>query len=206
LNNKTIKLQNINPQQFYKKFCSVNLDDYVMVGNVPLTNKPYYKKFRRSYSDSIESKSFSEYINLPFEEFQELCITQLKNNMPVLFSCENRKYRNLTSTVLDTRLFDYEKYLGVKDMSKSQALESFDITLRHLMVFRGVHIENGKPVRWKVEDSCGEENRIHGYYVMNQNFFEKCVCQACIHKSFLSKKQLDVANSKPILCSYRGLI
>ncbi len=91
-------------------------------------------------------------------------------------------------------------------MSKRQAIESFDINLKHFMVFRGVHIENELPIRWKVEDSAGAENRINGYYVMNQNFFEKCVFQACIHKKFLSDKQIKASNLKPIICNFRGLI
>ncbi len=206
INNNLVELNSITPQKFHQMFCKIDLDDFVIVGNIPITNKPFYKKFRRAYSGNIIGKSFSDYINLPFIEFQNLCITQLKNNMPVLFACDNKKYRNLESTILDTRLFDFEKYLSVNDMSKRQAIESFDINLKHFMVFRGVHIENELPIRWKVEDSAGAENRINGYYVMNQNFFEKCVFQACIHKKFLSDKQIKASNLKPIICNFRGLI
>lgn len=205
LNNKVVNLQNITPQDFHKKFCSINLDDYVMVGNVPLECKPYFKKYRRAYSGNVIGKSYSEFINLPFKEFQNLCIKQLKNGIPVFFTCDNRKYRDTNSTILDTRLFNFDTF-GIKNMTKKQDIESADINLRHCMVFRGVHIENNKSVRWKVEDSAGEENRIGGYYIMNQNFFKQCVFQACIHKKFLSKKQLNVLNQAPILCNFRGLI
>ncbi len=201
-NKKKHIINKISPQEFYKKYSSINLDDFVLVGNVPIKNFPYYSRFRKAYSGNIEDKSFIEFINLPQEEFTNLIVTQLKNNLPVCFACENKKYRNKESTILDTRLFDYEKFFGIKDMNKAQALESFDITLKHWMTFRGFQIENGKIIRWKVEDSVGDNQRIHGYYVMNNNFFEKCVFQAWINKKFLSVNQLKILNKKAILFGY----
>ncbi len=87
-------------------------------------------------------------------------------------------------------------------MNKKQALESFDITLKHWMTFKGCQIENGKVIRWKVEDSAGEDQRIRGYYVMNNNFFEKCVFQAWINKKFFKKEHFKILNKKPVLFGY----
>lgn len=200
------KLNNITPLQFYNQFCTINLDDFILVGNVPMSNKPFYKKYRKAFSSNIEGKSYIEFINIPLNEFSNICVKQLKNNLPVCFSCENKKYRNKESKILDTRIFDFEKLFNVKDLNKQQSLESWDISIKHWMVFRGVHIENGKPIRWKVEDTAGVENRINGYYVMNNNYFEKCVFQAWIHKDYLSKEILEQDKSKPILFGYNDSI
>lgn len=208
--NYTYKTQNgeettivqISPQSFYKKYSSINLDDFVLIGNVPMKNFPYYSKFRKAYSGNVEDKSFIEFINLPPNDFANLIISQLKSNIPVCFACENKKYRNKESTILDTRLFKYEELFAIKDMNKKQALESFDITLKHWMTFKGCQIENGKVIRWKVEDSAGEDQRIRGYYVMNNNFFEKCVFQAWINKKFFKKEHFKILNKKPVLFGY----
>ncbi len=193
------KLIDITPTEFYKKYCTINLDEFILVGNVPMENKPFYKKYRKAYYSNIENKGYSEFINLPLDIFTDLCVKQLQNNLPVCFSCENKKYRDKESKILDTRIFNFEKLFNVKDMDKQQALESWDITIKHWMVFRGVHLENGRPIRWKVEDSAGLENRINGYYVMNNNYFEKCVLQAWIHQDLLSENILAISKSKPIL-------
>lgn len=202
VNGNKVELKDITPYDFYKKYCTINLDDFVLIGNVPMKNKPYYKKYRKMFSGNIEDKSYIEFINLPLDVFQDLILKQLKDNMPVPFSCENKKYRNLESTVLDTRLLKYDKLLGISDLNKQEALESYDITLKHWMTFRGVHIENGKPVRWKVEDSGGEKVRNNGYYVMNQNFFEKCVFQGWIDKKYLPKEILELTEEEPIMFGF----
>lgn len=206
VNDTTKDLQSITPLQFYKKYSSLNLDDFILIGNVPQKSKPYFKKYRKAYSGNIQNSSYVEFINIPQDMFTELCITQLKNNLPVCFACENQKYRNKESKILDTRIFDFEKLLGVEDLTKEQALDSFDISLKHWMTFRGVHIENNKPIRWKVEDSAGSESRINGYYIMNHNFFEKCVFQAWIHKKFLSKEVLEINKTKPVLFGYNDSV
>lgn len=201
-NGKEIKIVKISPQAFYKKYSSINLDDFVLIGNVPMKKFKYYSKFRKAYSGNVEGTSYIEFINLPQNDFIDLIISQLKSNIPVCFACENNKYRNKENTVLDTRLFNYEELFNIIDMNKRQALESFDITLKHWMTFKGCQIEGEKVIRWKVEDTAGEEQRIHGYYVMNNNFFEKCVFQAWINKKFLKKEHLKILNKKPILFGY----
>ena len=52
-----------------------------------------------------------EYINLPIERIKELVSMQLKDNLPVIFDTEILKFRDSTNGVLDTRLYDYSKYL-----------------------------------------------------------------------------------------------
>lgn len=201
-NIEKIRLKNISPQEFYKEYCNIDLDEFVLIANIPQTKKPYYKRYQKMFSGNIEDKSAFEYINIPQNEFTNICLKQLFANIPVVISCDNRKYRNVESKILDTRLFTLEKDFGIKEIDKQKGLESYDIRGRHLMVIRGVHIENDKPLRWKVEDSAGEEARNNGYYIMNHNYFEKCVFYAMIKKEFLPKKLLNVLNTTPILFGF----
>lgn len=206
INGEEISLQNITPLEFYNKFCSINLDDFILIGNVPMSNKPMYKKLKKEYSGNVHNKSFVEFINVSIDDLSNMTISQLKDGMPVCIACENYAYRNTESTVLDTRLFNYEKMLGIKDLTKQQAMDSFNITLKHWMTIKGVQIENNKPIRWKVEDNGGKEIRINGYYVMNNNFFEKCVYWVWINKKYIPKQILDINNTNPILYDYTDSI
>lgn len=202
--NKTIK--NITPQEFFKKYCSIHLEDFVVVGNVPLPTKPYYVRYVKAYSGNVHGESEISFFNLPQERFTKLCLDQLFDGYPVPIACENKQYRNIDSTILDTRLFQYGRMLGVSELTKEQALDSYDCTLKHWMTIRGVHIENELPVRWKVEDIGGENVRSNGYYVMNHNFFEKCVYQALINKKYLTKQELEQLEQTPILFGYHEAI
>jgi bleomycin hydrolase len=46
--------------------------------------------------------------------------------------------------------------------------------MTHAMVISGVHLDaNGKPVRYKVENSWGETKGDKGYFVMTDAWFEQ---------------------------------
>ena len=110
-----------------------------------------------------------------------------------------RKFADKDSGILDTRLYDYEKLLNYKALNKEDAMLVGDIELHHWMTITGVQIEDGKPRRWKVEDSYGDEDTINGYYIMNDNYFDKYVFTVIINKKYLSTKQLELYNQKGII-------
>ncbi len=199
-------LRNITPIEFYQKFCSINLDDFVLLGNVPQTSKPFFKKYRKLYKCNIIDRADSQFVNLPIDTVSDLCVKQLQSGLPVCFSCDNRKYRASDNKVLDTRLLGLKEILNIEDLNKQQAMDCFDSIIRHWMIFRGVHVENKHPIRWKVEDSKGDENGFSGYYVMNNNFFEKCVFNVWIHKKFIPEHILKLNNKKSILYGYSDSI
>lgn len=194
---ENIKLR-LSPLLFFKKFCKINLKDFVVVANLPMYNRPYFKRYKRKYSDNIYGKNAIEYLNLPIQYLEDFAIKQLKAGMPVCIACENKKYRNDKSTILDTRIFDYEKELGIQDLTKEEAVNLSDITLKHWMCIRGVQLENGRPIRWKVEDTAGANARNEGYYVMNNNFFEKCCFCLWINKKYIPENILEICKAQAI--------
>lgn len=201
-NNRKKRLTSQTPVEFYNTYCSINLDNFVQISQMSYFD--YFKKYEKRYTKNILEEEAHNFINVPQKDFTKFCLSQLKAGVPVVISCDNRKYRDKESKILDTRIFDFENRLGIKDMSKSESLETFDSRSRHLMTIRGVNLVNGKPVRWKIEDTAGAEVRIDGYYVMNNNFFEKCVFYAWIEKRFLSKKVLSLLDSKAIIYGFEG--
>lgn len=201
-NNCKKRLKSQTPVEFYNTYCSFDLGNFVQIAQMSYFD--YFKKYEKRYTKNILEAEAHNFINVPQKDFTKFCLSQLKAGVPVVISCDNRKYRDKESKILDTRIFDFENRLGIKDISKSDSLETFDSRSRHLMTIRGVHLINGKPVRWKIEDTAGEESRIDGYYVMNNNFFEKCVFYAWIEKSFLSKKVLNLLDSKANIYGFEG--
>lgn len=197
-NNKTISYQNMTPTDFRDKFLTLNLNDFVSMGNLPMYNKQYDKIYTKKYLGNIYQRSRVTFLNLPVEELKELAIKQLKDGIPVWLGIYHKKFRDKKSGVLDLRLYDYKDILDFKPLNKKEALDTNDIWLDHAMTFCGVHLASGKPIRWKVEDSKGEEEKVNGYYIMNDNYFDEFVLNIIIDKKYLSDKQLELLEQEPI--------
>ena len=130
---------------------------------------------------------------------KDLTIKHLKEGIPVYFGCDMKKMRENDLGIMDSELYNYKDIFNVELLSKEEALSMYDIDFQHVMLFTGVHIENGKSIRWKVEDSYGDKVHKNGYYIMNDDFFEDFVLEVIIDKKYLNKEQLEILNQKPIL-------
>ena len=113
--------------------------------------------------------------------------------MPVYIRINLRKFRDKRSGVLDTRIFNYKNTFGFDFLTKEEALNTHDIYPHHCMSICGVNLlEHNKPQRWKLEDSYGTLEKVDGYYIMNDNYFDEFILQAIINKKYLSKKQREL--------------
>ena len=100
---------------------------------------------------------------------------------------------------MDSNLYNYKDIFNIELLTKSEALSMYDIDFQHLMLLTGVHIEDNKIIRWKVEDSYGDQVHKNGYYIMNDNFFDDFVLEVIIDKKYLSEEQREILKQKPIL-------
>ena len=191
-------IKGLTPIEFKNRFLDLKLENFVTIGNMPMYNKEFYKVYKKKYLGNIYKNSDVKYINLPIEELKELTIKQLKDSIPVYMGAHILKYRDIKSGILDTRLYNYENSLNLKRLSKEESLNSYDISMHHCMAFTGVNLIDDKPQRWKIEDSYGDKERVNGYYVMNDNFFNDFVLSVVIDKKYLKQEQLELLNQEPI--------
>lgn len=192
------KYENITPIEFKNKFLTLNLNDFVTIGNMPMYNKQYNKVYKKRYLGNVYQNSYVKYLNLPIEDLKELTVKQLKDELPVYMGAHILKFRDVKSGILDNRLYNYEDTLKLKKLSKEEALNLYDISMHHVMTFTGVNLVNNKPQRWKIEDSYGDKERANGYYIMNDNFFNEFVLSVVIDKKYLSQEQLQLSEQEPI--------
>ncbi len=179
---KTIIIKNTTPLSFKEKYLTLNLDDYINIGNI---NKDYYKVYGNIYWNTKTS-----ILNLPIKRVKDMCVKQLQDNIPVYIGIYIFRDRDFENRILDTRLYNYEELLNVKRLTKEELLNFSLISMHHLMTLTGVEKEKNKSIRWKVEDSFGDFTN-NGYYIMNDNFFDKYVFSAVVHKKYLTKKELN---------------
>lgn len=191
----------LTPLEFYKKYVGQSMDDYVSVINAPTADKPYYKSYTVDYLGNVAGGRAVKYLNLPNDELKALAIAQLKDGTPVWFGCDVGKMQMRKRGIMGMRTFDYEKLLNVSfGMDKAQRLDTGESMLTHAMVFLGVNLDDeGKPNRWKVENSWSDERGQDGYYIMTDEWFDQYNYQIVVHKKYLSPEQLAAYEQDPIV-------
>lgn len=189
--------QNISPQEFYKKYVGLHLDDYVSIINAPTKDKPYEKTFTVQFLGNVVGGKPVKYLNVDMDTLKHLAVNQIKDAETVWFGCDVGKSSNKEYGIMDTALFDYEKAFGTPfTMTKEERLDFKESLMTHAMVLTGVNLVDGKPNRWKVENSWGEKVGNTGYFAASDNWMDEFTYQVVIHKKHLSdelKKALDQA-------------
>ena len=193
------KITNITPKEFASNYLTIDLKDFIGVANVPMYNKEYNKLYIKEHTENVYENSYVEFINLPIENLKDLAIKQLKDGVPVCLGCDMKKMRADKLGIMDSNLYNYKDTFNIELLSKEEALSIHDIDFQHVMLITGVHIEDDKAVRWKIEDSYGDKVHKDGYYIMNDNFFDDFVIEVIIDKKHLSQDQLDILSQDPIL-------
>ena len=104
----------------------------------------------------------------------------------VWFGSDVGKYGDRERGVWDDACFRDELFTGLNlTISKADALDYGFSAMNHAMVLTGVHLEAGKPVRWKIENSWGDKRGEKGYYVCSDTWFDAYVYQAAIEREYL---------------------
>ena len=68
------------------------------------------------------------------------------------------------------------------------------------MVFTGVDLdENGKPIKWRVENSWGEKLGKKGIFSMSDRWFEEYNYQIMVDKKYIDKKYIDILGTEPVM-------
>lgn len=197
-----VKVANITPQEFFKEYVGWNLDDYVTVINAPTADKPYGKTYTVQYLGNVADGAYPvKYLNLPMDDLRDITIRMLKDNQAVWFGSDvgqfsDRKAGMLTMDALMVgQLFDTDF-----PMTKAERLDFCDSMMTHAMVITGVDLdENDKPIRWKVENSWGDEVGFDGYFVMDDAWFGEFAFQILLNKSYFSKEQAEAFAQDPIV-------
>lgn len=189
--------ENYTPLSFFNKFIGDEINDYISIINAPTKDKPFYETYTIDFLGNVIGGKDIIHLNLPMERFKELVLKQIENHEVVWFGCDCGKYAERDECLWDVDLFDYKTPFDLDYMtSKEEALDYHISTMDHAMVFTGVSLINGKPTKWKVENSWGQEKVNKGYYVMNDSWFDIYVYQAVVNRKYLGEKELKAYESK----------
>ncbi len=196
---KCIGESGLTPQRFYETYIGVDLDDYISVINAPTADKPFGKVFTVEYLNNVVGGQPVRYLNVEIERLKDLCRQQLVDGEPVWFGSDCGPWRDALPGVFDDKAYDYESAYGMAfEMSKADMLDTRESAMNHAMLITAVNLIDGKPDRWKIENSWGDKVGLDGYYVMSDTWFDKMVYQAVIHKKYLPEELRAALETEPV--------
>lgn len=166
--------RNLTPQEFYQKYVGISLCDYVPVIHEPTPDKPLHRLIRFHGIENMAGSDM-EALHLSQEELEDLCITQLKAGQAVWFACDAGAFGARKDGVWDPDSVQYEALLGgfSTDMPKGERLQYGSSSATHAMLLTGVHFDgDGRPDRWKIENSWGKDVGDKGYFVCSENILK----------------------------------
>ncbi len=193
-------VRGFTPKSFYEKYVGDRLDDFVSCINAPTKSKPFYKSYTVKYLGNVAGGKIVKHLNLPMERLKEVIIAQLKDNKIVWFGSDVSSYGDRQRGVWDDREFDFKSLLDLDiKMEKGESLDFRSSAMNHAMCITGVAFdEKGKPTKWKIENSWGNDRGKEGYFIMSDSWFDQFTYQAVVDKKYLTKEELDAYNAQPI--------
>ena len=133
------------------------------------------------------------------DEFKAAIIRQLEAGKVVWFGSDVGHFGERTTGLWDDASFDFELLSGLElSISKADALDYGLSAMDHAMVITGVNLEDGKPNRWKIENSWGDKNGEKGYYICSDSWFDQYVYQAAVEREYLGELA-DLYEQEPIV-------
>ena len=191
---------NITPTEFYDKYISEELSNYVVLVNWPLANYPMNQTYTSKYVYNVVGDKQNIFVNVPIKEIKSALIKSLKDNKISWFACDVLASSLRQDGYLATEILDYDNLFSVKlNFDKGDRMMLRDSLCNHAMTFTGVNLDfRNKPNRWKVQNSWGELAGFKGYYVMSDNWFDEYVYEVVVEKQYLSEEVLKALETTPI--------
>ena len=84
-------------------------------------------------------------------------------------------------------------------LSKGEQLDYHTTYCNHAMAFTGVNLVNGRPNRYKVENSWGKDNGDGGFFVADAEWFDSYVYQVLVNKKYLPAELVEEYEKAPIV-------
>jgi len=189
------------PLSFYREVCAPEEDlnqDYVMLMNDP--SRPYNKVYEIDMDRHMYDGHNWLYVNLDIDDLSPIAVASLRDGVPMYFSCDVGKQLDRQTGFLSMDNFDYGSLFGTTfGMNKRQRIQTRDSGSSHAMTLVAVDLDqDGKPTKWKVENSWGEKNGYQGHMIMTDEWFREYMFRVVVNKKYCPQSVLDMLKQKPV--------
>ena len=188
------------PLSFYQEVVGGPLNGtFIMVMNDP--RREYYKTYEVEYDRHVYDGTNWKYLNLPMEEIEQLAIASLKDGRKMYSSYDVGKLLDRKRGYASLDNFDYGSLFGTTfGMDKAQRISTFDSGSTHAMTLTAVDLDaQGKPVKWKVENSWGVDHGQQGCLIMTADWFREYMFRLVVNKKYVPENILKAFDTKPVM-------
>ncbi|KAH3669413.1 hypothetical protein OGAPHI_001534 [Ogataea philodendri] len=171
------------PKKFVKEVVEFDTPEYISLLNDP--RNEYNRVIKIDRLGNVVGREPVSYLNVEIDRLADAVVTRIKNNKAVFFGTDTPKFMDSSRGVMDIDLWDY-KLIGYdhRAVDKASRVIYHESLMTHAMLITAVHLdENGKPVRYRVENSWSKTKGNEGYYVMTHDYFKEYVYQIVCEKS-----------------------
>ncbi len=189
----------LTPLEFYDRYVGSDLTAYVSLIHAPTADKPFGRTYTVRFLGNVRGGRPVLYLNADISVLKDAALRQLSTGEPVWFGCDVGKMFDRESGVLDAGLYDYEGVLGVPcRLGKAERLDYGESRMTHAMVLSGVNVVDGRPNRWKVENSWGKASGQDGYLVMSDAWFDDHLYQVVVRREYLPAELQAALHQPPV--------
>lgn len=192
------------PKEFYDKYVGIDLDEYILIGNAPSKTLKEYNKYALESASNMVNKNPTTFILVPLEDLKEAAINSIKENEAMWFDCDVGAFSLERKGYLDDKMLDLDNLFDSSfAFDKGESLIFRISSSTHAMVLVGVNLDkDGKPNRWKVENSWGNDLGKNGIFIMSDSWFDRFVYGIVVKKKFVSEKILKANEKEAILLPF----
>ena len=189
----------LTPLDFAGKYVSTAYRDMVCLVNDPRPDHPYFQTYTIGYLGNVVGARSVRYLNVPIEVMKDVTRRQIEDGRPVWMGCDTGKQNHRNLGLWDANLFDYDAVYGADfGMDKATRLEYGQTQMTHAMLFTGVDVVDGRPRRWRVENSYGDKVGDKGFFLMNDSWFDEYMFEIAAPRAYLSDSLIAALDTDPV--------
>lgn len=188
------------PKEFYDFTVGKDLNGtFIMVMNDP--RREFHKTYEVEYDRHTYDGHNWKYLNLPAEDIAQLAIAQLKDGRKMYSSYDVGKQSDRKTGYADLDYYDYGALFSTEfPMNKADRIATFDSGSTHAMTLTAVDLDaDGKPLKWKVENSWGATSGVDGCMIMTNRWWEEYMFRLVVDKKYVPAELIKEFNQTPTM-------
>jgi bleomycin hydrolase len=190
----------LTPQEFASRYVDLPLDDYVCLVHDPRASSPVGRTFTVQYLGNVLGAPPVTYLNVEMSLMKDIAARAMQQGEPVWFGCDVGKMMSNEYGLWDAGLYDLPSvYDAAFTLDKADRLVYHETQMTHAMLFTGVDLLDGKPRRWRVENSWGTDKGKDGFYTMNDSWFDEYVFEIAARSDVLPEALRAALDTEPIV-------
>ena len=190
----------MTPLEFVEKYICTPMEEYVCLVHDPRSANPPGRTYTVQYLGNVVDGTRIKYLNIDIELMKDIAMRMLQNGMPVWMGCDTGKQMHRDKGLWDAELFDYASVYNAEfSMNKEERLEYHQTAMTHAMLFTGVDVVDGRPRRWRVENSWDDKVGEKGFFLMNDSWFAEYMFEIAAPRSYLPEELQQALDLEPVV-------